>query len=297
MTWKVNHVICRLAALAIIATVCGCATMHGMPKQGVSLQLANQSDVGADQVAFDYSVEVRDQWIESNLISIDGLYDDFVTELQKSRNGWSIGAGILDIAFGVASSLTPSAGVKANYAAASTLLTGSYAVINKEVFYEKTVSALVAAMDARRKSVLLQIRTGMQQDKKTYPISAAHEHIRAYQRASSLIGGLSFVEAAASESIKNDESDIAELRPLTDAADRVVRECVTKVLNRLTESEHAKLFSAIRRVDDQMPDGANVSDLLSSIKMDRAIRDDPNHDKKLLQSLSDEGLVKAECGS
>lgn len=290
----------RFVFLGAVLLASGCTTLQGMPEQTVTsppppFTTQNVAKIAPQSGSVPASPD-RNEWIEKNLIAVDTAYDTFVVGLQKSRAGWGIGAGILDLAFGVASSLTPSAGVKANYAAASTLLTGSYAVINKEAFYEKTVNALVAAMDARRKDALVPLRKGMQLQLLAYPLSEAHEDMRAYQRASSLVGGLSFIETAAENKISEAEKAIEKLRPLNSVEDRMLRACVTDVLQSLSEAEHGTLLNVMKSIHGDFEDHPTVGELLSAVSNTR-FNPDPAYDRKLLAALDSAGLVAKKCGS
>ncbi len=280
--------------------------MKGMPDQTVRMDYYPspastvvksapllESSIGSTELPLrrGYSDVERNAWIEQHLIFVDRAYAQFVAGLQASRTGWGLGAGILDLAFGVASSLTPSAGVKANYAAASTLLTGSYAVITKEAFIEKTVSALVSAMDARRKAAVVQIRRGMLLDERAYTASAAHADLLEYQRASSLVGGLSFIETAAQKDIEKSVADIGELTP----EGRVLRVCVKDLLFGLKEQDHAKFLAAIRVIDPKFKDEASTADLAQAFNETRLALD-AAYDTRVLDALRAAGLTQSKCG-
>ncbi|MGA7436686.1 MAG: hypothetical protein WBW32_00995 [Luteibacter sp.] len=99
--------------------------------------------------------------IKRRLMIIDQAYQNYVTGLRQEKTRSDFITGISAIAIGVAGTLTESAGVKTNYAAAGTLLAGGTVLASKTLYYEQTVLALVAAMDASRADVRLKILTSM----------------------------------------------------------------------------------------------------------------------------------------
>lgn len=251
----------RLATFVLLAFLAsGCASLSGMPDRTVArpvfttLQTSEEIKIPAcvgPSLPSNYDQVQRNFWIEVYLVCVDDQYDKFIEQLQQTKTQWAIGSGILDLTFKVASSLTPSAGVKANYAAAGTLLTGSYTVIDKEAFMEKTVSALTAAMDAKRKDALLPIFRGMQQAPTQYPVAVAFRDLLAYQRAGSLVAGLAFVETAAEKDVMESDKEIEDIQAIRSLSpiQRKRSECLSTVLNGLKASQRDSLLRAIRSLD------------------------------------------------
>lgn len=283
---------------SVVATVLGlqaCATLQGMPAQSVALQwprsvndavpLSNEIVRGREG----YSSEERNAWIEANLISVNKDYNAFVTNLQQNRAGWAIGTGILDLTFDVASSLTPSAGVKANYAAASALLTGSYAVIDKEAFLEKTVSALVSAMNARRKEALVAILAGMRLSTDQYPLAVAHEDLLEYQRSGSLLSGLSFVESASKEK-EEDAADAIKTATALNTSERSLRRCITLAVQAVPDAKKDQLKTAAGALDPTALGKSTLSEIRNVISSFR-LNPDPSQDRQFHAELKKQNLI------
>jgi len=241
----------------------------------------------------DYDEKERNAWIEIHLACVDDHYDKFVKQLQQSKAGWAIGTGIMDLTFKVASSLTQSAGVKANYAAAGTLLTGSYGVIDKEAFLEKTVSALTAAMDAKRAKAFEPILRGMQGDRTNYPLSVAFRDLLAYQRAGSLIAGLSFVEAAAEKQVDLSKAEIEKIQgisPLT-PEQRIFSGCLSDLLLSLKELDRDAILNAITPINTSFRSkNFSTAELVEQISKTYRLPPNPAFDKKFSDQLKAAGI-------
>jgi hypothetical protein len=292
-----------VAVLAVLAT--GCATLSGVPDSSLKAPLITSQDeytlpaecLSQAKIYYLYTKAQRNGWIDGALSCINETYDRFVTELRRSETAWGISTGIADLVFKVASSLTPSAGVKANYTAASLLVTGTDEIINKEAFLEQTVAALTAAMDANRKKALVPIITGMQGDVSAYPIGLAYEQLLAYQRAGSFIEGLKFVTANAREEEDASTraiSEIPENKALSKAR-TASRACLTAVLQGTAPANQGKLFAAYRQVQPDATNPASVGQLVADITMKHRFEDDEAFDEGLSAAMRNQGLT-VPCG-
>lgn len=143
-----------------------------------------------------YDESSRNAWIEFNLIQVDSAYYAYERNLQAARSRWNLSTATSALLFNIASSLTPSAGVKANYVAANSLATGANAIVSKEEFFEQTVNSLVAAMRARRAEARKVIRIGMSRPVAEYGLSEAFQQLLEYENAGTVTQGMSFVVAA-----------------------------------------------------------------------------------------------------
>ena len=114
-------------------------------------------------------VEDRNRLLRRLIADIDGHYLEFSQAIASSDVKMGAITGLLGMGAGVASSLTGSAGVKANYSALGTLLTGGSAVFDSNFLHGQTTSALVSAMDDQRAAVQLEIRRSMSQAIEEYP--------------------------------------------------------------------------------------------------------------------------------
>lgn len=157
----------------------------------------------------------RNDVIQRRLMIIDQAYQNYVTGLRQEKTRSDFITGISAIALGLAGTLTSSAGVKTNYAAAGTLLAGGTVLANKTLYYEKTVMALAAAMDASRAEIRLKIYTSMRSGTSEYTAADAYEDLLAYERAGTLISAIGYVQDSATKSLAATQEHIQSIAKLT----------------------------------------------------------------------------------
>lgn len=292
----------------LVVWTTGCGTLSGVPRSSLKAPVISSKAgtftlpakcVEEAAVFYEYSKAQRNGWIDSALTCINQTYAVFVANLRKSETAWGIGTGIADLVFKVASSLTPSAGVKANYAAASLLITGTDTIITKEAFLEQTVAALTAAMDANRKKALVPIVAGMQADVSAYSIGLAHEQLLAYQRAGSFIEGLKFVTtiAQANEDLSTQQITDIPLVKAMNAAQTAKRDCLIAVLQGIPQADQAKLFAAYQVIEPGAVNRSTASQLAAEIALKQYLAHDEAFDNRLIAELKNQKLsVPCEGG-
>lgn len=229
---------CSLALLVFAAAIQGCAdnvrggpstTLHVTSDGHAGLSTGTQAVAPGDDFVEVGSKDDRDKRIVKALIVIDERYESFVQDLNHDRTLLDAGSGIAAVALGVAGTLTSATQAKTNLAAGAALLAGSTAVIDKTVFYEKTVTALVAAMDAGRSEVLVRIRAGMAQELNVYRPSDAWRDLLGYERAGTLLGAVGYVQATSQNTADDNAKKLRGICDLTDA-ERKEKVCATRSL-------------------------------------------------------------------
>lgn len=184
--------------------VTSCATISGAPlapfnestfaggKSPLSLsstELKNLIDA-ADE-------PTRNQLLRRLLSDIDVRYLDFADGVVAGKNRFEFGKNILTLSSSVASSLTASAGVKANYAGLSALLSGGGAQVDSNFLFNQTSLALISTMDEQRAMVLAEIRTSMRQSIADYSGQTAFGDAIRYFRAGTLASAARDLQKAA----------------------------------------------------------------------------------------------------
>ena len=175
------------------------------------LPVAAQELVGAGSVA------VRNQVLQRRLIMIDAAYGEFVSTLRRQKTMTDLATSLAGLAIGVAGTLTDGVAAKTHYAAAGTLLAGGTAVVNQTLYYEQTVIALVAAMDANRAAVRVNILKGMNQNLANYAPDDAYADLQTYERAGTLLAAIGYIQATAKQAKDAADEDIRNIVALTPA--------------------------------------------------------------------------------
>ncbi len=129
--------------------------------------------------------EWRDLIVGVYMAAADARYQEFRINLSRESRGSNFGLdlGIL----GLSNLGTVSGQATANALAAATAgLTGARASLQREVYFQQTLPALAAGMEAARLEVATRIRTNLMKTAEEYPLQQAFVDILAYERAASL---------------------------------------------------------------------------------------------------------------
>ena len=226
-TQKFHRMISLATAGVAVSMLFGCATIQngGAP--------APLSITGSDLIAADKNLAVdgdlakvlkrevttteRNAFINARLVSLDINYQSFVNSLSVERQNGDAAVQVAQIALGVAGVSTAAARVKTNLAAATAALAGVKAIVDKEYYFNKSVPALLAMMNAQRLAVLQKIKTSMNEPADQYDARAVMDDLSAYQRAGTLIGAISAVETLANALEEKNSGEVRGLVPYTSA--------------------------------------------------------------------------------
>ncbi|WP_313919372.1 hypothetical protein [Tahibacter sp.] len=242
----------------------------------------------------------RNDVLGPRLVLIDQVYETYVSNLRRDKAIMDLATGLAGLAIGVAGTLTDGVTAKTNYAAAGTLLSGGVAIVDQTLFYEQTVLALVAAMDASRAQVRLTIETGMTKDLDTYPGRDAFRDLQAYERAGTLLAAISYVSAT-SRGIQSDaEADLKNVRDIVKLSPQQIdlKACSTRSLFTANPKRTAPALLKAAQALGVTVDDADKSDADKIAAQLRALnRDaDPAGVAKINKALADAGVLN-DCTS
>jgi len=204
-----RHATC-LASLLMLAPLGlgGCAAINGMQEPLTANDAATiqvvcptpaqraTSDAMPDGVG---KRNYRDGVIADCVKMIDGKYADFKMRLHKDAVISNLSTDLLALGLSGAASLTT--GATANqFAEGATVVTGARTAINKDVFYEQTLPAVEAAMDANRSKILASIINSEKSDPdgKSYTLAAAGIDLDSYEQAGNIYTAIAGLTQTAS---------------------------------------------------------------------------------------------------
>lgn len=251
---NMGTLIARGSLVAALLMLVGCATgFRGAPSPPFKLEVIEKSEnFSNSEVMLNSLLQAKDK-TERNaammpiLSLIDIRYGDFRHNLEANKKHSSAITNVLSLAADVAGGLTNSIGVKDNYLALSTLLSGSELIYDKNYMYEQSLSALITQMDANRSAKLLEIHKAMLgRELEEYPAQVALVDVIEYHYAGSLLAATSAVQRDAGNTVeKNSEL----LRLLDDAtaeqivANRESAVLLDRVIASLTPGQYPVLAS------------------------------------------------------
>lgn len=186
-----------LVVWACIAGLVGCAPLLGYPRDPedtdatlVSLQQyfngSKQTDYFNPQNNAAARARIRNEIILGRLHAYDITFSDFEKRLYGDGNGVTLGGDLTALILTGLTATTGGAATKSALGAASTGVLGAKAAIDKDLYYQKTVPALLAQMEADRLLALAPIIAGMKLSDDQYPLFQAYIDLDAYKNAGSI---------------------------------------------------------------------------------------------------------------
>jgi hypothetical protein len=136
----------------------------------------------------------RNQIINTQLMVLNFNYNTFLAEVTTRRQVLDLTADLTQIGLGIATAATGSSASKSAIGLVSAGVVGSKASVNTNFFFDQTLLALVAAMNAQRKVVLINIRTKMKMPTEQYSLVQALVDLEEYYLAGTFIGGLQAIQ-------------------------------------------------------------------------------------------------------
>jgi len=202
----------RSAVMLLLAAsaVGGCASFSGMPEPVISVREAVQipARFRPEEALARYhsnNPARRDgmspqQWRNAVVLvrmgAADARYHEFRMNLSREVRGANF--GIESTILGLSGLGTVSGESTANaLAAVVAALTGARAALNREVYFERTLPALIAGMEVSRLEVATRILVGLGKSENDYPLEVALLDALAYERAASLDQAIQIVTAEA----------------------------------------------------------------------------------------------------
>jgi uncharacterized protein YcfL len=207
----------------------GCASITGYPSRSTNtkddmsaLAIYNKSEVIAFYNASSNSVrngktqkDYRNEVVNGRLAAIDIQYNLYQQSLYEEGIGTNILTDWVVIGLGGATTVVGGAATKAALGAAITGITGAKVSIDKNAYFDKTLPALVAKMQATRKEVLVRLRTGLNKDVDVYPLTQALVDLEDYYNAGTIPGAIAGVTASANADGKKADEELKVVLEVT----------------------------------------------------------------------------------
>jgi hypothetical protein len=255
-----------ITAIVIASLAGGCSTAWygGAPEPSFDVnkdleRLADQFEP-ADSITEFYkappseALSLRNKFITGRVTMMNIRYIQFVRKLTSERQLLDSAAAMLTLGLNLAGTTAGSAGTKTILAAIAAGITGSKEVIDKNYFFEKTIPALVAQMNAERKKALVPLLAGSRVSLDEYPFTQAVTDLHNYYNAGTFVGAIQAIQADAGVKEQKQDEVIATLTPLTIEV-IASKEALTKAIKALTPSTPSdldKIKAAIKNLDNKV---------------------------------------------
>jgi len=180
--------ICVSAAALPLAA---CASFEGAPRPVLDLQKVTAIDPGYYPATALVTIQTepdkmayRNRVMTVYMSAMDARYAAFRTGLSKQLRGTNFGLEIATLGLGGLGAIWAKAAQEIN--AGTTFLTGSKGAFNKEVYFQQTLPALMAAMDANHLKVGADLIEKQSKSIGEYPLEAAFADLSRYELSASV---------------------------------------------------------------------------------------------------------------
>lgn len=231
--------LCRHGLILLLAmAISACSTFRGMPERYQNADdIVNKIDLTAQDVAsLSQSVDrtERNRLQNKALVVIDLRYNAFVRDLAADRADSSAALAGTALGASTAGAFVDSVKAKTNYALFGAASIGAFSIVDKNYYYEKTVTALIAGMRSARANTLLHIRQRQSEEISRYDGVSALQDVENYYTAGTLLASITNITTQADSDAN---AALAEIRVLEVPADSEVnrRQRITDAIYSITD--------------------------------------------------------------
>jgi hypothetical protein len=157
---------------------------------------------------------LRDVIVLSRVHAYDIEFDSFEKSLFTSGSGLSTGSDLTVLVLNGLGATIGGVTTKAALSAASAGIIGAQASINKDLFFQKTIPALLAQIEANRAKVELTIFAGLTQEDGKYPLLRADLDLEALKKAGGIPRAITDITQQAANATDAAQAKIQALRSL-----------------------------------------------------------------------------------
>jgi hypothetical protein len=239
-----------------MALLSACASIQGYPVDPEAtdrtlIRLAAYFD-GTEEKKYealgidsDARTQKRNEIVFARMRGYDIEFANFEIQLYGFSNTVTIGTDLMGLTLGGLTATVGSAATKAALGAASVGVLGANTAINKDLYFQKTIPALIAQMEANRAKKQLAIVQGLGQSDSKYSLMTAYSDLDAYKSAGSIPDAIGSITQDASNAKQSANSDIIFTRTHLDITQLPDKEEVQAQVKKLTDPQVLALAKAM----------------------------------------------------
>ena len=209
--------------------------------------------------------EYRNMVVGTLMMAADSRYLEFRRRLAAESRGSSLllDIGILGLSGGA--SLASEATANA-LAAGAAGLTGTRAAVSRDVYFDRTIPAMIGIMDAERTRLRTAVMVNLLKPADEYPLAIALSDVAAYENAASLDGAIEILTREAADRAEEARNDYAEevqgyTGPPEEGVAAIRRRIRAHVLTLARANDVATLGEIAGRLELSPAAGATADDL------------------------------------
>ena len=191
--------------------------------------------------------QYRDTVVYRQIEVIDINYFNFESRLNSAYNSVDVGADLTALILNGLGATTGAAATKAALAAASAGVIGARNVISTDIFYQKTLPALIAQMRANRQTALVTIKKGLQLPITKYSLDEALLEVSNYYVAGTLPSAIVQVTAQAGATLQQANADLTVLRDNAFLQSYPMRVALVDKVSNLTNDQALAVFKSMQQ--------------------------------------------------
>ena len=180
----------------------------------------------------------RNDIINCRIYAIDLQFTLFEQSIAQESVSLNTGIDLVVVGLGAATAIVDGAATKSILGALSGGITGGKGIIDKDIFYSKTMPALLSQMEAQRKSQLVKIRTRLRSPAEEYPLSEALIDVEDYYKAGSIPAALQGIVEQSGAAANDATQKLKKLRPASVIQLTQITDVRNKIFNTLYNSWH-----------------------------------------------------------
>ena len=191
---------------------------------------------------------LRNSIVLNRMLAYDLTYSAFKRSLSSNANTVKAGGDLVLLILTGLTATTGNAATKAAFGAAAAGILGAQTAISKDLYFERTLPALLSQMDANRARAKTAIIFGLQQDVDKYPIEVALLDLNTLKDMGSVTAGISEItqqSSAANAAAQNDLQRITFARDAKFGPTLPQRAGILKAINALSDSKALLVAAAM----------------------------------------------------
>lgn len=183
------------AALALLLLCASCAPFRGYPvnPDDTDANLTSlEAGAASEKVKYlqasdpDTARTQRNRVVYTKMQVYEIYFTNFQQRLWGDNNFFSVGGDMAALILNGLGATTGSTTTKAALSAASGGIIGAKAAIDKDIYFQQTLPAVLAQMSANRDKIKSAIIDNLKQSDAAYPLAAAEIDLQVLERASSI---------------------------------------------------------------------------------------------------------------
>lgn len=246
-----------LLMCACIPLISGCASIQGYPAdpEATNKTLDSLSPYfdGTEEKKYealsidtDARTQKRNEIVSGRMRAYDIEFSKFKRQLYGSSNTITVGTDLVGLALGGLTATVGSAATKAALGAASAGVLGANTAINKDLYFQKTIPALIAQMEANRAKRQLVLFQGLAQPDSKYSLIVAFSDLDAYKSAGSIPDAIGSITQNAGNAKQSANDSIVFERTQLDITQLPDKEAIQAQVKKLTDTQVLALAKAMQ---------------------------------------------------